>query len=239
MRTAAARFAPALAAALAVAGCGPNDEQTMGASCDEVETALAFDEVGPLGFSAAQILGDLVFDDGTPEQAYLFWADGGAGHLDISLSYEGGAAAHVDSEIPPEDGGTEAALFCEDYLKVEARLSITSDDGRLDEDWDVVVTATSPYGADLHHEVALDGLDGTLDAAAFLDGVAYDSASLQFRNRFSVVEGDVADLFATSVGELDVFYEVVDDSGPDGTAQAGILPIASWGQDLFALDEAH
>lgn len=107
--------------------------------CPRTITILAGpDNVGPLGIPPSQILevnlgeyhGTLTWNgEGFPTEPIPFT---------LTITYEGGELRDIDVERPPichED----FACSCTDKLELDVVIRLTSDDGRLNERWEVVL----------------------------------------------------------------------------------------------------
>ncbi|RME20694.1 MAG: hypothetical protein D6798_19925 [Deltaproteobacteria bacterium] len=184
--------------------------------CDEIRTPLDAAEVSPLGFSAD----DLLVGVGTHAEASLVWTDDGATtRLSVDLS-PGAEVYFVDLEEAPvpddADAVLDIAVICDDYLEVAAGLSLSTDDGLLDDDFDAVLTAS------------------TVDAAAFsVDAEPADFAHPEIFDPFAT--GDYDDEGVALYGEVSaggqtsgsLYFET---EGTDGdTAWAASELVAEWG----------
>jgi len=184
--------------------------------CEDTPSALALDELSPLGLTADELLAAA----GGETVEELLWADDGAAALTLTLTYTGGEVAWVDSEyVPPEGDGsyTLAMPVCEDRLEVPLALSFTTDDGAFDE----AGTVTLSYGeegdtADFWMELIPGELGGTFTPSGYAPEGYEDEARLWISGGFTL-DGASSGAIAGQV------------SGEDGdTAWAESFEVATW-----------
>ncbi len=140
---------------LLATGCGILDgkDDAWAPHCEATRTPLDPAEVSPLGFSAD----DLLTSIGTSATATLAWTDSGATTgLSVDLS-PGSDVFFVDlEEAPmPDDAGAvlDIAVICDDYLELDAGLSLSTDDGLLADDFDTTLTASTADAASFSVDV--------------------------------------------------------------------------------------
>jgi len=125
---------------------------------DEVD--LDWDEESPLGFTpndlAALVVGD---SSGT-----LTWADGAQADYASSIA-EGSSAFYRVYEQVDDGSGAEIDYGCGTVVAIELSMQFSSDDGALDESWDL--TLESGYTDVAGLTVELDDVSGGLDISAF------------------------------------------------------------------------
>ena len=169
-----------------------------GTGCLPVErVTLSAAEASLLGFSGNDLLdqvagsfsGSLVWTDST--------SDG-----NLSISYEGGLVEFQDREWVSDGQASQQIGDCNDVLAVEVSLSLSSDDGRLAEQWTTMLLAETAASA--IYGVAPESYTGSLDIASFASSsegsfssdiygsVDASSTSLTIMGQRSVVDGDVA-----------------------------------------------
>lgn len=143
--------ASVLVLSLAIFGCGKDD------SCDEDVTEVAEDEETPLGFSADEHL-DRAEDSGDLE---IDWEEFGE---TAELSWAGERTGGILAFERDEDygwGPADDAIVCHDTVEMEFAVEMETDDGRLDEEFDVELKARSADRAGFRYST--DDFDGTLE----------------------------------------------------------------------------
>lgn len=202
--------------------CGDKDDDTGGNEywsphCDVTETALAFDEVSPLGFSAAELATGI----GSALSADLSWSAGGSTPLSLGLAWASDAVFVDLEEAPVPDGVTDVpaiGVICDDYLEVGATLSLDSDDGLLAESLSIDLQALQVDAATFSADV----VEGDFSDPAIFDPFDVKDATSQGpRLSGSFFAGGGSD------GVIGWFSE-----GSDGeVAWASIDTVASWSSD--------
>jgi len=201
-----------------VLACGEKEDDTGGEYwmpyCEETRTALGFDELSPLGFSAAEAAVAL----GSLHSGGFFWARGGETTFESELALTS-SVFFVDLEeaTPPDDATVPSiAVVCDDYLEVAVTLGLATGDGLLDEHWALTMSLLQVDEGDLYADLALSDFS---DPSIF-DAFQVDEATEQhptLKARFGPEGAAYGDLAWSSEGE------------GEGTAWAGTDPVASWG----------
>ncbi len=125
---------------------------------DEVE--LGWDEESPLGFTPND-LADLLVGDTV---GVLTWVDGSTTGYAASLA-EGASAFYRSYEQVDDGSGAEIDYGCGEVVAIELSMQFSSDEGALDESWDL--TLESGYTDVAGLTVELDDMTGSLDIASF------------------------------------------------------------------------
>ena len=123
------------------------------------------------------------------EDLSLAWADGVEDSLTWSFEADESTLALVQTEaVYPDTNGPVPAIDveCYDYLSVAGVLSLSSDDGRLEEELDITVAMYGGGGgggsegplAIVSETMEVTDLQGPLDVGDFLDPSDYDELSL-------------------------------------------------------------
>lgn len=174
---------------LALTGCPDADDADDGAEdeptgampyCEDTATALAPEDEA-LGTTGAAFL------EGVPAEgaAAVQWADGPTGAVAHRVAVDTATLRFVESvEVYPETHGPSPsiAVYCPDYIAVDAVVQLDSDDGRLAEGIDAVLVLDEDQVASgaIAFSAALDpdAMGGTLDLSDFLSPDDYDRVSL-------------------------------------------------------------
>jgi hypothetical protein len=193
----------------------PTDQDNLageGDGCVGTPTVLAsVDEVSPLGFAAADVLGFAAGEHESP----LFWREqnadsmvevgpeSGESTLSITISHEGGEIRYVDYE--PAEGGFELdeGPGCADQLEIDVMVQIGSGGGALAENIPVTLTAAHPLLAhfdaaiepeDIAGSMSVTSLDPQFDVGAidFDVGVSSYGLSGSITGMVSAEMGDTA-----------------------------------------------
>ncbi|MFN7146543.1 MAG: hypothetical protein ACK4YP_22400 [Myxococcota bacterium] len=164
------RFFPILPL-LALTACPAGRPADEGPHCEDTRTAIAFDEVTPLGFSANDKLAGVPLEEATR----LLYADGVATDLTVGFAPAEGAY-FVDSEAVYPEGGvtTDIAVMCEDRIEVEGMFVFATADGAFSESFASTLSA-SAESVSVHQELDLDGLNGSFDLAPYVQAEDYDA----------------------------------------------------------------
>lgn len=146
--------------------------------CEDVATALAMDEVSPLGFSGADVL---AFAAGTKDET-LVYARRGVDDtpLTLELGSVDGARFVQSTAVYPDEGGVQAdiGVVCDDRVEVDVAVELITADGAFDEAWQGALVAISGDAASTRHELDPDALGGTYDMDVDIDVADYDARSL-------------------------------------------------------------
>jgi hypothetical protein len=176
------KFSSILLSITALAACGGG--QTGGevsdqphivegpAHCTNVATRLeSVDAIGPLGFSAADLL---AFASGT-HTSRVGWVahpagevhivsgpESGQSDVELEIRYTDGAARHVDSTLTPgtNDGPPHE---CNDWLELDVDVTLRTSGGTLDETWTTRLAGNLDSAA-IDRSFAPDELDGSFYA---------------------------------------------------------------------------
>lgn len=183
--------------------------------CGSVASApLADDEASALGFSKADIAA-LVDGD---HDAVLAWEAGGTTPLALSVTL--GAASFEDMEWIDDNTGDLAEqameLGCADVVQIEAAVTFATDDGAFDESWDTSVSAALADSASFWVDLNLAALGGTF---VMPDADAYETVDAFVNGTFDNTGAH---------GEISGQGTQTEGDGPDGTASATSLPVATW-----------
>jgi hypothetical protein len=191
--------------------------------CEEEATALASaDEVTAIGVSGADLLGRLPPEGGAAGVAR--WANGAeASATTVSVAVDLATLSFIDAEaVYPDDGGPTPAIGveCPDAVAVDAVVSIVSDDGLLNESWSVQLRMTdAAAGASFFTQLEADGFGGSVEVGDFADLSRFDEVSASASGEFGPT-GFWGDLSAQGEGS--------DGDGPDGTAYAEMIAMATF-----------
>lgn len=153
------RGQPALDGTTGPQGGGQTGAETGDPYCSEL-TRVARDlaDETPSGFSAAEALNLL----SEPIAGSWHWTGGGLSGATVRVERGEGPISWIDLERD-HDLKIEIFVQCDDVLSIPVRLSIATDDGRLDETWLLELRATTPSEGSIFGPVSLDGFGGTFD----------------------------------------------------------------------------
>ena len=194
----------------------PGDEYPY---CAETATLVAFDEVTPLGTSAADVLAGIP----ASEQASFAYTNGAsASALDVAFT-AGAEARFVDSEAVYPEGGEQIdiAVICEDRIEIDGVLAFSTADGVFAEALDVVLTS-SAEGTGIFESLDLENMGGTFDimdystATDVTDLGAWISISFADGQSEGVVEGQATTEEACDGDECSVSAESIMAGGWSG-----------------------
>ncbi len=198
------------------------DLDEAGAGCTDSYTELAADEVSALGFSADEVLAAIA---GSRSET-LQWADGPQTSITVEAIHTGGPIRFVDSEPTPHDGGMDllAAAHCEDRVEIEAQVTVTTDDGLLNETFDVMLAADEPTSADFTaSDLAIDDLAGDYQIRE-IDTSQYDTVAVSIHVGIGMED---------TWGQVSEFGEYIEQgNGDSGVAMAENVETGAWPLDL-------
>ncbi len=207
---------------LLIVGCFHNDKNGFedGPYCEDTPTVATLDDISSLGFSGADMLA--LAEGGFDET--LTWHDSDSTTpVHISVGYAEGEVRHVASTAvyPETDGPTnDIGIECEDYVEIDVSLIVTTEDGGLDEGYELALRsgdgATVSTSVDFDHSEMGGSYEFTL-----MDPSEYDSVTHFL---------DVAFDDAGCSGELSVQAEGCDDdcTGEECTCWASMDTVATW-----------
>ena len=200
--------------------CGEKEDDTGGEYwmpyCEETRTALGFEEVSPLGFSAAEAAVAL----GSFHGGQLVWARGGETPF-ISERALTSSVFFVDlEEATPPDGATvpSIAVICDDYLEVAVTLGLATGDGLLGEHFALTMSLMQVDKGEIYADLALSDFS----EPSIFDDFQVDGATEQnpaLKASFGPEGAASGELSWSSQGE------------GEGTAWASTDPVASWSSD--------
>lgn len=137
--------------------------------CLEEPTVLGSDEISPLGFPASDLIAlsngwgsDFVWTTDTGPIDVV--PAGTTTQLNLGLTYVGGEILYIESEPNPDWEGGEIGLDCEDRIEMEMELIVQTLDGRFDETFTAVTTATTADALTFMHWFDPYGFGGTFSA---------------------------------------------------------------------------
>lgn len=147
--------------AATLVACGGQVGEEAG-SCDAVRSVSH--QVGDsteLGFT-----GQAVLDTVAGEQTLvLTWADNSTTNATLTTTFAGGEIEFQDREYRDDGSGREIAIDCRDTLVIPVTVKLVTDDGALNETWNVSLFADVANAGTLNQELA--SLTGTLDISKF------------------------------------------------------------------------
>lgn len=151
------------------------DGETNDSACVGTPTALAsLDEVSPLGFAAADVLGFAAGEHQSP----LFWREQGSDSmvevgpesgestLSVTISHEGGEIRYVDYEPAEGEGGFAEGFDCADQLEIDVMVEIGSGGGALAESIPVTLTAAHPLLAHFTAAIEPEDIAGSMSVTS-------------------------------------------------------------------------
>jgi hypothetical protein len=203
-------------------GCFDGDKNALedGPYCEDTPTVVALEELTELGLSGADLL---LLAEGEHAEV-LTWAETGTTTpVAVTVAFTEGEVRFVDSEAVYPEGDeptTAIGVECEDYVEVDVSLAITTEDGALDEAYELALRSYD--GATVSASVSFDHAEmiGSYELT-LMDPSEYDSVEHGL---------DVAFDEAGSSGELIVMAEGCDDdcSGDECACWASMDTVASW-----------
>ena len=159
-------------------------------------TELGIDEVSDAGFSAGALLEEVT---GSYEQDWT-WSDGTVTPAALTLTARSGKARWYEAEA--ETGGAELAVSCDPQLEAPATLTLTTNDGQLNERWPVRLLAAKLNDVSVQQTEPISTLDGSFDLAeieARLE-IVVDSYAASFRISNGAASGSLAATAQSSAG---------------------------------------
>lgn len=194
---------------------GQSGEDTI--TCGAIATTdLAAGENSTLGFGgdAVRALADGVHD------GVLAWDGGGTTPVHVTVSNLHGNRFE-DMEWVDANGDTGGAelmsdLDCLDQVAVDAHVALVTDDGAFDEGFDTTLVAGDATVTSFYAPLDVTALGGTF---VFPNADSFDSVSAVVNGTFDA-DG--------SHGSIDGQGTNTSGDGPDGTASATMVPIATW-----------
>ena len=214
-----------LPAWLLLVGCFDNGEHTLedGPYCENTPTAISLGDAAAMGFSGADML---ALTQGGFDETLTWAASATTTPIHISVGYAEGEVRFVDSiaVYPEGDGDTPAiGVECEDFMEVDVSIIITTEDGALDETYELALAS-----ADGVHVVANTSFDHTQMGGSYeytlLDPSEYDDVSHGLALTFDE-DGSRGELTAMAEG-CDA-----DCTGDECTCWASIDTVAYWPLD--------
>ncbi len=188
--------------------------------CEDVASEMAPEDVSAFGLSGQAFL------DSIPVEMVgaVDFADVGAVGLSVEFIVDASSLRSIASEaVYPETDGPvpDIAVICPARVEADAQIRVFSEDGRLAEQLEVVLSSSDPaelggpegevvFFVDLDQ----DALEGSLDLADFADVGSYDEVSLSLSG--SLLDHEL-------MGELAAMGERVDGNA----ASATVIPVAS------------
>lgn len=201
--------------------------------CNEVNSPIDLDDSKSIGVSANEFLTAIK----SPQPHTVLFADDTSDTLNWSITVDQDSISLVTTEAvyQPSSDGTmiSIGIICDDYISMDATISIVSDDGRLNESHQVSLSLVGfgQMGNEPHARFSvtlpITGLAGTLDVDGLFDASAYDNADLSISGEIYFTEGTAADFN----GELNAFGEITGTS--DGVITADVasstrVTLANW-----------
>lgn len=156
-------------------------------NCEGTYAPYEVNEVTPLGFTAEEVFGTL----GLPHTTEMLWWDGAVAELLVTVEHDNTQDSGLANYQNPTDAG------CTERVEIPIRMTLQTEDGRLDFSMQGDLSATSAVEGTLQFLAGAEYNNGDLDFAA-LAGNAYDpnTASLLTTTDFGG---------GLSVGELVLF----------------------------------
>lgn len=193
-----------------------------GPHCEDTSTAITFDEVTALGFSAA----DVLLSVPTAQTTEFAYVDDRSAVLDLGFT-PGPTAWFVASEAVYPDSGEESPAIgveCEDRVEIDGTFTFTTDDGAFAESFASTVAATGS-AVTLRQELDLDALAGTFDLAFYVQSSDWDELAAWI---------DVVFVGGASSGAVSGQASGEDEceDGEECTAWAEMVEVGSWSADL-------
>jgi len=191
------RLACLLSTLLLACGGQVGEETIM---CTAVErVALTTSDSSPLGFSAQDVLNGI----GGSQVMAMEWVDDRSADADLLVDYQAGEIWYEEREwLDDSENLAEIGTDCPDIITIETTAQMTTNDGRLDESWDVILHA--PLANEVSFFATLDAIDGELDPTEFAPPGDFDEirAWVNVVIIDGAVTGDVRGQTSGSDGEL-------------------------------------
>lgn len=209
-----------LSFAIAAVGCDDDDAGEYVPECVEQTTILGIAEVSARGFSAQDVLDQVV--GSYPETLGWTAAEGPAYYvmpdtsvaLSLEISYGGGEVRYIEATHQGWCDGA-CAESCNSRMAIDTTLSLTTADGVLAESWSTVLTATALTEISFNVDFDPDQTQGTLSSASFVidDGFAIDKV---------LVNGSIVD--GSTSGSIAVQGALAGEGGGFWAAVVGVWP---------------
>jgi hypothetical protein len=193
-------------------------------ACLETVTPIAStSETTPLGFPASELIG---LSDGWTRS--FGWLSEGPLHteaagtetfVDIGLSYPPGGTIRFVASEPNPDYPNDIAIECEDRLEIEFEIIFRTLDGRFDEDFYTMTTATTSDRITFRQRFAPDGFNGSFSSAETSFSEGADGTVLAF---------ELIGTFAEDGPTGALWTEIHLDFGDPEAGIVGFGTIASW-----------
>lgn len=186
-----------------------------GDGCESAETIpLAFDEMSTLGFSAEQLAANIAGSHETTlawgvEEGYVtveLTPEAGEGMITVVVRVDEKSARFVDLEPASsgEDRGTligDMASSCSDVVLVDAQIEVTTDNGALNETFEVTLSAATPNYVSTRIELEPGSLDGSFDVEVSGPAAKAEQTALQLAFTPGTVSGRISGLITTNDGQ--------------------------------------
>jgi len=158
---------------LLLAGCvGGARDLASAPRCEDTPTVITLEEVSELGFSGAETL---ALAEGAFDGLLSWHGDDYADPSEVSTSPVHVSVAYAEGEVrlvasqavyPEGDAPTmDLGLICEDYLEVDVSLVVTTEDGGLDESYEVALRSFDGQRATAYAEFDHGSMGGSYDYA--------------------------------------------------------------------------
>lgn len=200
--------------------------------CDVAETAVAMDEVTPLGFSAD----DLALAFAGTYAATFTYNDGVTTGLSHTLALTDGAT-FIDQTYRQDTGGLDTGPQpgapdttgdpCVDYLTINADFTLLTDDSAFNEAWSGLVNAYDLNSLVFGGDIDINTLGGTWTPSDF-DPADYDTASLSINGQ--IIIGDTISTSGTMQAQASRTNDTNTGSGASGSGIVG--PVGAWSGPL-------
>ncbi|MCP4807611.1 MAG: hypothetical protein GY913_10205 [Proteobacteria bacterium] len=207
---------------LVLMACVLNKEDSGGSMpyCEDVATDVALDDETPLGFTA-QALVDRALTP-SPFAETLAWESGSETGLTLTLGPAGTARFVESTAVYPEDGGPAIGVECFDRIELDVPMSFVTEDGRLDETWQVTLVALDAGSVTLQLPIEPLELTGSYDVTDDITEPDYDEVSMSLRAAFTSA-GTAGELSCQASGEDDC------EDGETCSAWSSQFDVGSWG----------
>ena len=172
-----------------------------GPTCSQITSELQWEEESPEGLSMATFMENI--PDAFTTDVILGEDEESTICLSASLSVDQDSLSYVESEIQEAEGeiGNMMELICFNHLKVDATLSLSTEDGSLAENLQVELLIESieeESGPIAAIQAEIDALEGSISSLVsdeeiegmFLNGFINEHEFSGFINATTVVEDD-------------------------------------------------